>query len=96
MEQRVVANLDSREWHGLQACVSLLPRDDGRVCFDIRDADTPPKDPTLLHFGCTTLTVSMPLPGSCLHGVVRRRACVACSHAAAHVYVVWHGLERTC
>jgi len=36
-------------------CISLLPRRDGRVCFDIRAADTPPSDPQLLHFGCTTV-----------------------------------------
>lgn len=34
-------------------CVSLLPRDDPRTCFDIREGQT------LLHFGCTLL--QMPL-----------------------------------
>uniref|UniRef100_A0A7S3F0W0 Uncharacterized protein n=1 Tax=Haptolina ericina TaxID=156174 RepID=A0A7S3F0W0_9EUKA len=48
----------SPHWDGA-ICVSLLPRTDGRVCFDVRDAgdpSDPPDDPTLLHFGCSTVT----------------------------------------
>lgn len=44
-------------WPGEIVCVSLLPRADRRVCFDIRDAGAPSQaatDSPLLHFGCTT------------------------------------------
>ena len=41
-------------WDGEAACVSLLPRNDNRVCFDLRDANGPSADPLLLHFGCTS------------------------------------------
>ena len=56
-------------------CVSLAPRKDPRVCFDIRDdfdPKQPPDDPSpLLHFGCLSLAetysnaaVSLDLPCS--------------------------------
>ena len=42
---------------GAKVCVSLKPRADRRVCFDIRDAGSagsPISNPPLLHFGCTS------------------------------------------
>ena len=52
-------------WAGESACVSLLPRSDGRTCFDIRDANVQGRRPVteccdaLLHFGCVTLTADL-------------------------------------
>ena len=65
-------------WDGERLCVSLAPRTDRRTCFDIRDAAStapPPRPsdddegeedgggPTLLHFGCTTLTARSAVVG---------------------------------
>lgn len=57
----------SPRWDGESICVTLTPRTDRRVCFDIRDAGAPPANMAeggggdddqgdLLHFGCTTVT----------------------------------------
>ena len=49
-------------WEGESFCVSLQPRIDRRVCFDLRDAggatNEDDDDPLLLHFGCVTVTAN--------------------------------------
>lgn len=49
MQKTAPAGGDDPSWSET-VCVSLLPRDDPRTCFDIRDGQQ------LVHFGCTTLT----------------------------------------
>lgn len=55
---------DAPSWGEQSICVSMQPRKDNRVCFDIRDASSNPKDPmghTLLHFGCTSRITALSL-----------------------------------
>ena len=62
---RAAAGGDGPSWTGESACVSLLPRSDGRTCFDIRDANVQGHRPVseccdaLLHFGCATLNADL-------------------------------------
>lgn len=55
------------QWPNEAVCVSLLPRSDRRICFDIRDAARNGRallnkgrdgEAPLLHFGCTVLTAN--------------------------------------